>query len=83
MRRVLLCLSLLLPLPAWAHGPAFQPAQAPAHNPLDCWCLAKGQRFAPGESVCLRTAEGGRMAECRMEVNVMSWSFTDRSCPET
>ncbi len=83
MRRALLCLSLVLSAPVLAHQPARQAAQSTAHNPLDCWCLAKGRKFAPGETICLRTAEGGRMAECRMEVNVMSWTVTERSCPET
>ena len=39
--------------------------------------------FAPGEKVCLRTAEGPKLAQCRMEINVMSWSITDTACPET
>jgi hypothetical protein len=91
MRRAVIVLSIALAGPALAHDPAAkfardaaaQTTQAPAHNPLDCWCLAKGRRFAPGESVCLKTAEGGRMAECRMEINVMSWGLTDEPCPET
>jgi hypothetical protein len=39
--------------------------------------------FAPGEKVCLRTAEGPKLALCQMEINVMSWSITEVSCPET
>jgi hypothetical protein len=39
--------------------------------------------FAPGEKVCLKTAEGARLAQCRMEINVMSWSVTETPCPET
>jgi hypothetical protein len=58
-------------------------AQAPHHNPLDCYCRAQGRMFAPGERVCLRTAEGPKLAECRMEINVMSWSITAAPCPET
>ena len=38
--------------------------------------------FAEGEKVCLRTAEGPRLAQCQMEVNVMSWSVTETPCPE-
>jgi hypothetical protein len=83
MRRAVLALSLVLSAPAQAHDPKVQTVQAPAHNPLDCWCLAKGRKFAPGETICLRTAEGGRMAECRMETNVMSWGLSDKPCPET
>jgi hypothetical protein len=91
MRRAVILLTIALAGPALAHDPAAQTgptptaqtAQAPTHNPLDCWCLAKGRKFAPGESVCLTTAEGGRMAECRMETNVMSWGLTETPCPET
>ena len=73
----------LLAAPALAKEPArVQHAQA-THNPLDCYCRAQGRIFAPGESVCLRTAEGGRMAECRMVTNVMSWGITERACPES
>ena len=82
MRRLLLALALAA-TPALAHEPALQRTQAPAHDPLDCWCLAKGRKFAPGESVCLRTAQGPRMAECRMETNVMSWGLTETPCPES
>jgi hypothetical protein len=58
-------------------------SQAPGHNPLDCYCRAQGRTYAPGESICLRTAEGPRLAECRMVTNVMSWSDTGRACPES
>ncbi len=60
-----------------------QPAQAPGHNPLECYCRAQGRMFAPGEKICLKTAEGPRLAQCGMEINVMSWSLTDMPCPET
>ena len=75
---------LVLAGPALAHEPApVQHAQAPGHNPLDCYCRAHGRIFAPGESICIKTAQGGRVAECRMVTNVMSWGITDRACPES
>lgn len=84
MRGVVVLLALSLAVPVWAHEkPKLHEVQAPAHNPLDCYCRAQGRIFAPGEHVCLRTANGPRLAECRMEINVMSWSFTDTPCPET
>ena len=85
MRSVVLTLSLMLLAPANAHErPALpQQAQAPDHNPLECYCRAQGKMFAPGEKVCLKTAEGSRLAQCRMEINVMSWSVTETPCPET
>lgn len=78
--------ALAWPTVAAAHDPNRQHrhfAQAPGHDPLDCYCLAQGRRFAPGELICLRTPQGGRMAECRMEINVMSWGMTERACPES
>lgn len=84
MRSVVVLLGLIAASPASAHeAPIAQTAQAPAHHPLDCYCRAQGRMFAPGERVCLRTAEGPRLAQCRMEINVMSWSITETPCPET
>ncbi len=85
MRSVLVVLGLMLWAPVAAHErpPVPQTAQVPDHNPLECYCRAQGKMFAPGEKVCLRTAEGPKLAQCRMEINVMSWSITDTPCPET
>lgn len=84
MRRVVVLLGLGLAAPANAlDGPVVQRIQAPGHNPLDCYCRADGRMFAPGEKVCLRTANGPRLAQCGMEINVMSWRITETPCPET
>ena len=84
MHSVVVFLGLMLAVPAGAHErPVSQTVQAQAHNPLECYCRAQGRMFAPGEKVCLRTAEGPRLAQCQMEINVMSWSITDAPCPET
>ena len=56
---------------------------AQAQNPLECYCRAQGRIFAPGETTCLRTAQGDRVAECQMVINVMSWGVTDTPCPES
>jgi hypothetical protein len=83
MRSVVVFLGLMA-APVSAHEPPVpQTAQAPAHNPLDCYCRAQGKMFAPGEKVCLKTAEGPKLAQCQMEINVMSWSITETPCPET
>jgi hypothetical protein len=85
MRSVVFVLGLMVLAPAGAHErPALlQRAQAPDHDPLECYCRAQGKMFAPGERVCLKTADGPRLAQCRMEINVMSWSVTETPCPET
>ena len=87
MRSLVLALAVLgspLAAPvASAHDPASPLHRAQAgHNPAECYCRAQGRIFAQGESICLRTADGGRMAECRMETNVMSWGITERRCPD-
>jgi hypothetical protein len=85
MRSVVLVFSLMVLAPAIGHERPMLPqqAQAPGHNPLDCYCRAQGKMFAPGEKVCLKTADGPRLAQCQMEINVMSWSLTEAPCPET
>jgi hypothetical protein len=65
-------------------APPVRTAQAGAvHDPTQCYCRAQGRMFAVGESVCLRTAEGPRMAECEMVTNVTSWGLTARPCPDS
>jgi hypothetical protein len=49
----------------------------------DCVCRAQGRTFAVGESACLRTATGPRLAQCGMVLNNTSWQFTERPCPES
>jgi len=77
MPSVLVFLALLAGTPAGA-----QHTQAPGHNPLDCYCRAAGRMFAPGETVCLKTSDGPRLAQCQMAINVMSWNITSQPCPE-
>jgi hypothetical protein len=84
MRSVVVFLSLVIAASAMAlEEPHLQRAQLAGHNPLDCYCRAQGQMFALGERVCLKTAEGPRLAQCQMEINVMSWSITEAPCPES
>jgi hypothetical protein len=54
-----------------------------AHDPAECVCRAQGRTFAVGESACLRTAMGARVAHCGMVLNNTSWHFTERPCPES
>ena len=76
--------ALGLPLQASAQEPGrFQQAQSTFHDPLNCMCRAQGRLFQLGEKICLRTAEGPRMAECQMVTNVTSWGLTERPCPES
>ena len=60
-----------------------EPAQSQLHDPATCFCRAQGKTFAVGETACLRTGEGPRVAECGMVLNNPSWQFTARPCPES
>jgi hypothetical protein len=64
-------------------APQPRPVQAQGHNPAECLCRAQGATFAVGETACLRTSEGPRIAECGMVLNNTSWQFTQRPCPES
>jgi hypothetical protein len=79
MRRVVFLIFALATAPAFAQER--RPVeQTPGFNPAGYYCRSEGRYFDRGETACLRTPDGGRVAECRMETNVMSWNITDRSC---
>ena len=65
-----------------ARGPPDPQVAQSGHSP-ECICRAQGRTFSVGESACLRTASGPRMAQCGMVLNNTSWQFTERPCPES
>lgn len=83
MHRLAILLGLVVAAPAAADEPPPRHAQAPAHNPAECHCRADGRMMPLGERICLKTAEGPRLAECRMDLNVTSWVITRTPCPES
>jgi hypothetical protein len=58
-------------------GAAATPASA------DCTCRGRGgiEAFL-GETVCLPTSNGARLARCEMVLNNPSWRFLDEPCPQ-
>ena len=56
---------------------------AQARHPAKCVCRAPSGTFDVGESACLRTATGARVALCGMVLNNTSWHFTEQPCPES
>lgn len=81
MHNVVVVLSLSIATAAVAHEiPVPKPVQAQALP--DCYCRAAGRIFEEGEEACLPTTEGPRVAQCSMELNVMSWTIRPTPCPE-
>jgi hypothetical protein len=48
----------------------------------DCACRAPGFIVQHGETVCLNTPSGPRLARCEKVLNNASWKFLAESCPE-
>lgn len=79
-------LALAAPVLCLALAPAAraEPATAQAANPhINCTCRANGRSYHIGERVCLTTPAGKRVAECRMQQNVTSWTLGPEDCAET
>jgi hypothetical protein len=54
---------------------ASQPAAA------DCQCRAEGVVATHGQTLCIPTPNGMRLARCSKVSNVSSWTFLDGPCP--
>ncbi|MHA7772716.1 hypothetical protein [Roseibium sp. M-1] len=50
---------------------------------VSCTCRYKGQDYGIGESICLKSPDGLRMATCGMVLNNTSWQFSNAPCPLT
>jgi hypothetical protein len=46
----------------------------------DCTCRAQGREFQLGESACLTSPKGARLATCGMVLNNSSWQFSETPC---
>jgi hypothetical protein len=46
----------------------------------NCICHARGKEFELGQSTCLASPKGPRIATCGMVLNNTSWQFTDTPC---
>jgi hypothetical protein len=51
-----------------------------ATAPLSISCRAIGTVAEQGETLCIQTHEGARLARCGMVLNVSSWTFLEQSC---
>ncbi len=48
----------------------------------DCTCRAAGVEATLGDTVCLQTPTGPRLAQCQMVLNNTSWKFLPGACPQ-
>jgi hypothetical protein len=46
----------------------------------NCICRARGKEFELGQSTCLPSPKGPRIATCGMVLNNTSWQFTEMPC---
>ena len=53
-----------------------------AAGKTNCTCRAKNIVVPEGQTVCLWTANGGRLARCERVLNNTSWVFLPGSCEE-
>ncbi len=47
----------------------------------NCTCRYKGEDVGEGKFVCMKTADGFKMAQCSTVLNNTAWKFTDQPCP--
>ena len=50
---------------------------------ISCTCRYKGEDYGVGESICLKSSEGLKMATCEMVLNNTSWQISNAPCPVT
>ena len=65
---------LLLIVSLFAADALVSPASA------DCTCRSQGRDYELGQSVCLQSPKGARIATCGMVLNNTSWQFTETPC---
>ena len=47
-----------------------------------CTCRAKGVVASEGQTLCIRTPQGPRLARCDKVSNITSWTFLSGPCPQ-
>ncbi|QKV17743.1 hypothetical protein [Oricola thermophila] len=53
----------------------------PALSGEGCTCRGNGQDIPEGQTVCLKTASGHKLARCERVLNNTSWKLLDADCP--
>lgn len=53
----------------------------PARSADNCTCRGNDRDIPVGETVCLKTASGGKLARCETVLNNTSWKILAPDCP--
>lgn len=69
--------------PGLAHADERSMTRIAQDKQSTCLCRGNGAFFEEGQVTCLRTTDGPRLATCGMVLNIMSWKFSDRPCPNS
>ncbi len=88
MRRIFACtiLTCTIGMAAALALPAAGGAQTGKHPGAsqansNCSCRLRGQDIALGQTVCMNTASGPKLARCELTLNNTSWKIIANSCP--
>lgn len=55
---------------------------SPAFAGEDCTCKYKDYDVPEGQTICMQTPNGSKMATCSRVLNNTSWKFLEQSCPQ-
>ena len=47
----------------------------------NCTCRGNGQDVPEGQTICLKTASGSKLARCERVLNNTSWKILETDCP--
>jgi len=53
----------------------------PALSAGNCTCRGNGEDVPEGQTICLKTASGAKLARCERVLNNTSWTILDKDCP--
>lgn len=55
---------------------------SPAFAGEDCTCKYKDYDVPEGQTICMQTPNGSKMATCSRVLNNTSWKFLEQACPQ-
>lgn len=79
VRTVLISFSILAGILPAVMGSAL----AQQYKKPECKCQNYGRYIKAGDTACIRTNKGPKMARCVMRGNVTDWDFLDEDCAHT